>query len=519
MIDHRLAWTLLILGATVLAPGCGSESAYLDDADSLAAETSPWADSELGDGESAATDTDSDSNIDSDISSSAPGISALTCTTRITYGDAWLHPNHPAQFDDAGGTVTWDGNCTNEGPNSYAVLSNGWKPYFAGTNSCVMALDSTGCAGAPACTTRINYGSTWLPPANHPAKFDDVAGRVYWDRACVNSGAESYATLSNGWAPHFSGSNACAMSFSYTNCGGLYKNQVNSACADPGIIHDGTKYVAACTSGGAANAFQLLTSTDLVNWAGAGSIFPSAQKPSWAGGDYWAPEIHRVGNQYVAYYTARHVNGRLSVGAATGPTALGPFTDIGKPLVYDAGMGMIDATHFQDANGTHYLVWKADGNAVGQQTPIYGQALSASGTSLVGARTTLITNNLGWEGGVVEGPWVVFKNGYYYLFYSGNAFYNGTYAVGAARATSPLGPYTKAGAPILTTNSTWIGPGHCSVVNTPAGNSAMVYHAWLTGHVNGPGDARLMLVDSIAWGSNGWPSVPEGPSFTSRPIP
>ena len=31
------------------------------------------------------------------------------------------------------------------GANSYAVLSNGWKPYFAGHNACIMAFDHTGC--------------------------------------------------------------------------------------------------------------------------------------------------------------------------------------------------------------------------------------------------------------------------------------------------------------------------------------------------------------------------------------
>src|SRR5687767_8882268 len=50
------------------------------------------------------------------------------CTTRITYGSGWIHgPEHPAQHDDAAGIVDWDGNCTIDGPNSYATLSNGWR--------------------------------------------------------------------------------------------------------------------------------------------------------------------------------------------------------------------------------------------------------------------------------------------------------------------------------------------------------------------------------------------------------
>ncbi|WPB75500.1 glycoside hydrolase family 43 protein [Archangium violaceum] len=438
----------------------------------------------------------------------------LACTTKITYGDAWMKPSgHTTWYDTASGSVTWDGVCHNDGINSYAVLSNGWKPYFLGLNSCVMALDSDCTAGAT-CSTRVSYGPSWLAPAGHPNRFDDVSGRLFWDRACVNSGANSYAGLSNGWAPYFTGSNACAMSFRYTDCGGLYKNPVLPVdCADPGVVHDGTQYVTTCTSGGAANAFPLRTSTDLVTWTSAGFIFPSTRKPTWAGGDFWAPEIHRVGTGYIAYYTARHTNGKLSIGAATAPSALGPFTDIGAPLVHDTAMGMIDATVFVDTAGVRYLVWKADGNAVGQPTPIYGQQLSADGKALVGTRRTLISNNLAWEGGVVEAPWVVARDGYYYLFYSGNAYYNSTYAIGVARATSPLGPYTKLGAPILKSTSAWEGPGHGSVVNSPAGTSIMVYHAWNSAHT-----ARVMLVDPIIW-SNGWPSMPEAPSITSRPMP
>lgn len=438
---------------------------------------------------------------------------ALACSTRITYGDRWIHPGHPAQFDIASGLVTWDGTCVNEGSNSYAVLSNGWKPYFTGHDACVMALD-TDCSGATACATRLTYSAAWLHPSGHAAQYDDVGGRVTWDRGCTNASPNSYTVLSNEWAPYFSGANACGISLRYTGCGGLYQNPVVPVdCADPGVIHDGTQYVAACTSGGAANAFPLRTSKDLVTWTAAGNIFPSARRPTWATGDFWAPEIHKVGGRYIAYFTARHQDGKLSIGAATATSALGPFTDLGHPLVHDAGMGMIDATFFYDTAGAPYLVWKADGNAVGQPTPIYGQALAADGLSLTGTRRTLMSNTLGWEGGVVEAPWVVARGGYYYLFYSGNSYANSTYAVGVARATSPLGPYTKLGNPILKTGGGWVGPGHNSVVTGPGGGTVMVYHAWNSAHT-----ARVMLVDAITW-PNGWPAVPEAPSSGSRPMP
>jgi len=416
----------------------------------------------------------------------------------------------------ASGEVTWDGVCTPDGANSYALLSNGWKPYFTGHTGCVLALDSS-CSSA-SCATRVGYGPDWLPPANHPNFYDDVAGRVWRDPGtCTDHGGTASASLSNGWTPYFSGA-TCEVSFRYTNCGGLYENSLLDSCADPGVLRDGSRYVLACTSGNATNAFAIRTSPDLKTWTSAGHIFPSAQKPAWAASDFWAPEIHKVGTHYVAYFSARGTDGKLAIGAATASAATGPFTDIGHPLVHDASMGMIDVSEFADASGDPYLVWKADGNAVGQHTPIYGQKLAANGTSLTGSRATLITNDRSWEGPLVEGPWVLLHGGSYYLFYSGNSYGNATYAVGVAKASSPLGPYTKLGSPILQSDVAWKGPGHCSVVTTPAGNTVMVYHAWQAGHVNGSGDTRHLLIDNMVW-SGGWPSVPAAPSLGSRPMP
>ena len=72
---------------------------------------------------------------------------------------------------------------------------------------------------------------------------------------------------------------------------------------------------------------------------------------------------------------------------------------------------------------------------------------------------------------------MVARGGSHYLLYSGNSYANDTYAVGVARASSPLGPFQKAGAPLVKSNGSWVGPGHCSVLDTPAGDTYMVYHA------------------------------------------
>jgi len=208
-----------------------------------------------------------------------------SCKTTIAYGASWIHPpNHPDRFDVVDGSVSWDGTCTADGASSYALLSNGWKPYFQG-RGCIIALDQS-CA-PQTCATRVAYGAAWLPPPNHPDAFDDVGGRMFSDGACTNTGADSYADLSNGWQPHFKGNNACELSFRYEECGGLYENPVIPFdCPDPGVLRDGSQWVLACTSGNAANAFPIFVSSDLVHWSANGHIFPAGKRPNWALSDF-----------------------------------------------------------------------------------------------------------------------------------------------------------------------------------------------------------------------------------------
>jgi beta-xylosidase len=111
------------------------------------------------------------------------------------------------------------------------------------------------------------------------------------------------------------------------------------------------------------------------------------------------------------------------------------------------------------------------------------------------------------------------RDGTYYLFYSGNSYANATYAVGIARGSSPSAAMAKPANPILVTDDAWVGPGHCSVLDTPAGVTAMIFHAWTAGCVNTTGCGRHVLVDEVTWGSDGWPTVPLAPSATTRPLP
>ncbi len=287
---------------------------------------------------------------------------------------------------------------------------------------------------------------------------------------------------------------------------------VKHDCPDPGVMKvDGAPpaYYMVCTGG----TFPIRTSSDLVTWTDTGSSLLPTGKAPWAGNGNrnWAPEIHRLGTTFVAYFTASDGSGKLAIGAAHATSPVGPWTLGANPIVSQT-LGVIDAHFFADDDGTPYLYWKVDGNAVGQPTPIYAQKLAANGLSFApGTTPTMVLTNepATWEGGVVEAPWVIHRGAHYFLFYSGNV-YDERYRTGVARSASPLGPFTKHGAPILQNNLTFVGPGHGSVVVGHAGDY-FFHHAWTTNGSGVRNDAagRWGLVEPIVYVAD-WPVIGDG---------
>ncbi|MDB4936025.1 MAG: glycoside hydrolase, family 43 [Labilithrix sp.] len=293
---------------------------------------------------------------------------------------------------------------------------------------------------------------------------------------------------------------------------------VDFDCPDPGIlgVTSGAHplFAMVCTGG----KLPVRLSDDLVSWRNSpGAILPGG-KASWSanGGRNWAPEIHRVGATYVAYYTAVNGANVLSIGCASAPAPEGPYTDCGAPLVQDP-LGVIDATFFEDTNGKKYLYYKIDGNSQGKRTPIFARELAANGLAFAAGSTPVeVLNNDAstWEGGVVEAPWVIKRGADYFLFYSGNV-YDDRYRTGVARAKSPTGPFTKKGTPILGNNASWVGPGHGSVIAVH-GRDYFFHHAWpaLPNGKNDGAKGRFGLIAPIAWGADGWPVLGTGSSIT-----
>lgn len=291
-----------------------------------------------------------------------------------------------------------------------------------------------------------------------------------------------------------------------------YRNPVyGESFPDPFVLRAADGFYAYATNNRLGNV-PVLRSDDLVTWTEVGDGMPELGR--WAHpGRTWAPEVIRIGDRYVMYYTADGGE-RQCVGVAVADDPAGPFVDsAAAPLLAELDQGgSIDASPFRDGDGSLYLYWKNDGNAVGVDTWIYAQRLADDGLSLLGDRKEILKQDQPWEGDLVEGP-VMWRHGdAYVLFFSANGFASPDYAVGYATCASPLGPATKAAEnPILVSGETAVGPGHCNLVRT-GGEDWMVYHAWHRGHVReAPG--RTFWLDRVRW-ENGRPVI-DGPSDES----
>ncbi|MBC8172215.1 MAG: family 43 glycosylhydrolase, partial [Anaerolineae bacterium] len=276
---------------------------------------------------------------------------------------------------------------------------------------------------------------------------------------------------------------------------------------DPFILKVDDTYYAYSTNSNSRNV-PVATSTDLISWDFGRDALPSL--PGWvdlSSPNVWAPEVIRIEDQYLLYYTARDkTTDRQCIGLAISDAPEGPFRDHNDaPFICQAEEGgSIDASPFRDEDGTLYLYWKNDGNCCQMATYLYGQQLSADGTTLMGDSVRLIRNDQPWHGPVVEAPTMWRRGERYYLFYSGNVYAGEKYAIGYAVCETPLGPCEDAEEnPILVsdmeTQPLVVGPGHQTVIMDEAGETWLVYHVWQVTRGGALTSNRQVWLDRIIW--------------------
>ena len=277
---------------------------------------------------------------------------------------------------------------------------------------------------------------------------------------------------------------------------------------------------------------QVARSLDLVNWEHLGDALPL--KPRWASGKqaFWAPHViyDARRRRYVMYYSAEPDTARgkcLAVAIAASPA--GPFSDVGEPMLCGEGIEHIDPMAFDDpVSGKRLLYWGSGG------LPIRVQELAADRLGFLPGsepRAILFPDEHRPYLSLIEGAWVIYRDGAYYLFYSGDRCCSTEprYALMVARAQSAFGPFEHFSNPesdgssaIVEPDGFWIAPGHNSVVTDDAGSDWILYHAMDAGRryfedrPQGRSSPRVMLLDRLIY-RDGWPRVATGrPSARDR---
>lgn len=286
-----------------------------------------------------------------------------------------------------------------------------------------------------------------------------------------------------------------------------YKNPVvDYSLPDPTVIKgdDGYFYLYATEN---IRNLPIHRSKDLVNWEFLGTAFTDESRPDFEpNGGIWAPDINKIGDKYVLYYSMSVWGGEWTcgIGCAVSDRPEGPFKDCGM-MFRSNGIKVqnsIDPFYIED-NGHKYLFW-------GSFRGIYAIELSEDGLSLKSGSSPVQI-----AGTAYEGTYIHKRGGYYYMFASIGSCCEGlksTYTTVVGRSTSLFGPYLdKKGQSMMDNhheilihkNDSFVGTGHNSeIVSDNAGTDWLFYHAVSVANPDG----RVLMLDKIDW-IDGWPSV------------
>lgn len=265
-------------------------------------------------------------------------------------------------------------------------------------------------------------------------------------------------------------------------------------------------------------------SKDLVKWERGPAVFKEA--PEWVAKIvpenrnmvYWAPDIMKLGDRYLLYYSVSSFGKMTSaIALATNPT-LDPddpayhWTDQGVVVRTQDGDGYnaIDPSIFHDSsNGSLWLTFGSywSGIKLFQLDPQTGKRPAGASDS---KPTALAFNES------IEASYLCKHDSYYYLFVNWGTCCRGpssTYNIRVGRSKTVTGPYIdKAGVEMLhnggslfvaTTNGPLIGPGHAGVLSAQG-------KEWFTSDFEG--DIRMngrptLAIMPLRWNAQGWPEA------------
>ncbi len=322
-----------------------------------------------------------------------------------------------------------------------------------------------------------------------------------------------------------------------------------SGIHDPSsMIKEGSKYWIFATGDGINSKY----STDMVTWSDGPSPFSKIEFPDWIlnyaktetdsfGGNFWAPDVIYMNNQYYLYYSCS-VWGTMNscIGLVINKT-LDPANpdyewidqgDIGiySPDFSPEGTGWnvnaIDPAIMRGHDGKIWMVYGSfnrGGIMITEVDSVTGKPF--------GTKTSIANSWTGSGYGEGEGGCMFYRNGYYYLVYNKGGCCNGiasSYYMVIGRSLNPRGNFidkegkllrvegASSGGTILLKHDDnrgledrYFGPGHFSIFRENSIDYVSFHYYSPNGYypseeANYKGGPTLGLA-MLKWGEDGWP--------------
>ena len=259
---------------------------------------------------------------------------------------------------------------------------------------------------------------------------------------------------------------------------------------------------------------QIRRSADGVDWEYAGEVWQ--EKPEWItdlvpkADNLWAPELYEHEGTWYLYYSASSFGSNLSVIGLATNTTLDPaepdyeWVDHG-PVISSLGesFNAIDPGIVEAADGTPWMSFGSFWSGIRMVELDWADGKRADDAE------PLALAGRGAPPNAIEAPYIVARDGFYYLFVSRDFCCQGTdstYNIAVGRSTEVTGPYLDAdgvpmtqdgGTAVLATDGAKAGPGGQSVSGDYLG-----FH-YYDGGLDG---AFRLGITELQW-KDGWPTA------------
>jgi beta-xylosidase len=278
------------------------------------------------------------------------------------------------------------------------------------------------------------------------------------------------------------------------NADGTYKNPILHAdYSDPDAIRLGEDFYMISSSFNAAPGLPILHSRDLVNWTIIGHALPRQfpvmdfSKPQHGNG-VWAPSIRHHNGLFYIYFP----DPDQGIFLTTAKNISGPWS---KPVMVEAGKGLIDPCPLWDTNGKAYLVHAFAGSRAGLKSVIVVKEMNAAGDSTIG-NSVMVYDGHGIDA-TIEGPKFYKRNNFYYIFAPAGGVSTGWQLV--LRSRNIYGPYERK-VVMDQGNSPINGPHQGAWVKTSTGEDWVLHFQDIDAY------GLVVHLQPMAW-KNDWPVI------------